>query len=167
MRRFAGGRWFGLAVVSAVCIAMAAGVVAEYVQNRTLQLKATSAEQALTMAQASTSADLSAAKQEVNSLQGGNARLNAQVTSLTNQVNALTSQVASLQAQLPPQPVSCTADPGVRANVNTISLRMVGESTTQALINYLCQNGILTPTAIQNFFNFESLSQLRRDFGYG
>jgi hypothetical protein len=170
MQRFAGGRWAGLVVVIAICVALAAGLVAEYVQNRALELKASSAEQSLTTTQtgaASTGSDLVAANQEVNSLQGDNARLTAQVTALTAQVNALTSQVASLQAQVRPPPVSCTADPGVRANVNAISLRMVGESTTQALINYLCQNGILAPIAIQNFFNFESLAQLQRDFGYG
>jgi hypothetical protein len=170
MRRWLLGRWAGLSLVIAVVAVLAAVVVAEYVQNRALQLKATSAEQSLTTTQAGAStisSDLAAAKQEVNSLQSENARLNAQVTALTNQVSTLTSQVASLQAQIPPPPVSCTADPGVRANVNAISLRMVGESTTQALINYLCQNGILTPSAIQNFFNFESLTQLRRDFGYG
>jgi uncharacterized protein (DUF3084 family) len=149
---------------------MAAGLVAEYLQNKALQLKATSAQQSLSTSQAgaaSTDSDLAAAKQEVNSLQSENARLNGQVTSLTNQVNTLTSQVASLQAQLPPPPVSCTADPGVRANVNQISLQVVGESTTQALINYLCQNGILTPQAVKNFFNFESLNDLRQRFGYG
>jgi hypothetical protein len=167
MRRFAGGRWAEVVVAIVICAALTAGLVAEYVQNRALQLKATSAEQSLTTTQATNSSDLSAAKDEVNSLQTENARLNAQVTSLTNQVNSLTTQVASLQAQVPPPPVSCTADPGVRANVNAISLRLVGESTTQALINYLCQNGILAPIAIQNFFNFESLTQLRRDFGYG
>lgn len=149
---------------------MAAGLVAEYGQNKALQVKATSAQQALTTSQAgaaSADSDLTAAKQEVNSLQSENARLNAQVTSLTNQVNTLTGQVASLQAQVPPPPVSCTADPGVRNNVNQISLQVVGESTTQALINYLCQNGILTPQAIRNFLNFESLADLRQRFGYG
>jgi hypothetical protein len=41
--------------------------------------------------------------------------LTDQVNALTSEVNALTSQVTALKAQLPPPPVSCTADPGVRA----------------------------------------------------
>jgi hypothetical protein len=149
---------------------MATGLMAEYLQNKALQEKFVLARQAVTTTQAgaaSADADLATARQMNTMLQAENARQNAQIASLTNQVNTLNSQVVSLTAQLPPPPVSCTADPGVRANVNQTSLQVVGESTTQALINYLCQNGILTPSAIRNFFNVHSMSYLRQNFGYG
>src|SRR5690349_14025133 len=121
-----------LGVLASLVLVTAVGV--EYLQNRTLETKLASN----TTSQAGAISDLAAAKQQIQTLQAQNsglsdrvASLNSQVASLNNQIASLKTQVTSLQAQVPPPPYPCTEDPGVRANVNQISLQTVGESTTQ------------------------------------
>lgn len=169
-------RWIPLAVATVLVIALAVGLLVQTSQTQQLrsQLSGGSA------AASTQSSELANAQQEIQTLQAKNSSLSGQVTSLTGQVASLSGQVASLtnqnstlsneiatlNAQFPP-PTSCTADPGVRANVNQISLQVVGESTTQALVNYLCQNGLTAPSSVRSFLGSESLNDLRQRFGYG
>ena len=56
---------------------------------------------------------------------------------------------------------------GLRSSVDQISRQIVGLSTTQAVINFLCQIGLTSPSEIRLFFSGESLKDLRQRFGYG
>jgi hypothetical protein len=162
-------RWLPLAVSAALVIVMAAGAVYEWRQAQSLRAQLSS-ERAIVANQADSLVGANASSQQlqaqIDSLQAANSTLKGQVATLTSQNATLTNQIASLNAQFPP-PVSCTADPGVRANVNQMSLQIVGESTTQAVINYLCQNLDPSPASVRLFFDSESLADLRARFGYG
>jgi hypothetical protein len=162
-------RWAPLSIATVLIVGLSVGLAVEASQAQSLRIRLGAGDAAA----ATQTSELASAKQEVQSLQSANTSLSGQVTSLSDQVTALkgqvatlTAQVANLNAQFPP-PTSCTADPGFRANVNQISLQTVGLSTTQLLINYLCKNGITSPSAVTGFFNEESLNDLRSRFGYG
>ncbi len=169
-------RWIPLGIAAALVIGLAAGLVVEGSQAQGLRSQVSAGNAAA----ATQTTQLSDAKQQIQALQAQNSGLSGQVTSLSGRVTSLASQVtsltnqnatlskelATLKAQFP-APTSCTADPGFRSNVNQISLQIVGLSTTQALINYLCQNGLIDPVSVRSFFGGESLSDLEHRFGYG